>query len=84
MSTIATLTAKPLSANVRRHTALTGIRLPDSPTIVKIALYADDITCYVSLDNEWTTLKEMFGIYAKALGSELNLEKPKVSGSVHG
>ena len=61
--------------NVWRHTALTGIRLPDNSTTVKIAFYADDTTCCVFSDDEWTTLKEMFGKYAKALGSKLNLEK---------
>ncbi len=72
------LTMEVLASNLRAHTDLVGIQLPNSSSrLPVVSLYADDTSAIVTSDSGIKAVFETYSRFEKASGSKLNLSKCK-------
>ena len=72
------LTMEVLAANLRAHSDIVGICLPNSPSpLPVVSLYADDTSAIVISDSGIKAVFDVYSLFEKASGSRLNLGKCK-------
>ena len=69
---------EPLAASIRNAPDITGYAIPHSTTIIKINLYADDTTVYLSHSDRYDTLERLLKTWCRASGAKFNLEKTEI------
>lgn len=71
------LTLEPLAAAIRANASIEGIYIPETQHSIKMSIYADDTTCFVSNTEGFTALDEELQLYGSASGARLNRTKSK-------
>ena len=67
-----------LASNLRCHPDIVGLSLPGSPSVLPVvSLYADDTSAIVTSDAGIRVVFDTYGLFEKASGSKLNLDKCK-------
>ena len=72
------LAIEPLAAMIHNTQKITGYDIPGSNTTVKINLYADDTTVYLSASDKYSDLEKLLTVWCKASGAKFNLEKTEI------
>ena len=72
------LTMEVLASNLRCHSDIVGLSLPGTPSVLPVvSLYADDTSAIVTSDAGIRAVFDTYGLFEKASGSKLNLDKCK-------
>ena len=69
------LTMEVIAVNVGKNLAIVGLRIPKSPRLPVLSLYADDTSAVVSSDTAILTVFEVYSQFERASGSRINLKK---------
>jgi ribonuclease HI len=72
------LAIEPLAAYIRNTQAIKGYQIPNTDKTVKINLYADDTTVYLSTTDKYTDLENILSTWCEASGAKFNLEKTEI------
>jgi ribonuclease HI len=72
------LAIEPLAAYIRNTQSITGYQIPNTNRIIKINLYADDTTVYLSSADKYTDLENILSTWCRASGAKFNLEKTEI------
>ena len=69
--------AEDLACLIRKNILIKGIDIPNSNNneTLKIVQHADDTTLFVTRDNEFDVLNDIFHTYSKGSGSKINFQK---------
>ena len=68
------LVAETLSSTIR-STAITGLQLPQTHRVLKVAQYADGTTVVTTSDRDFRILQESLSLYQDGSGARLNISK---------
>ena len=60
---------------IRSHNSINGIVLPEQKLTFKIVQHADDMSIFVTRNNEFSVLKGILYTYSEGSGSKINVEK---------
>ena len=71
------LTIELLTASIQNAPTLTGYNIPNTNITVKVNLYADDTTVYLSDTDHYSDLEHVLEKWCLASGAKFNLEKQK-------
>ena len=72
------LAIKPLTACIQNALELTGYNIPSINRTIKVNLYADDTTVYLSDTDHYQTLESILNSWCIASGAKFNLEKTEI------
>ena len=72
------LAIEPLAASIRNTPDLKGYNIPNTGRTIKINLYADDTTVYLSSTDKYSDLEKILKKWCLASGAKFNLEKTEI------
>ena len=69
---------EPLAESIRRSTEITGIQIPGRRDHLKIKLFADDTTVYLSENDDIEKLECILTKWCRVSGAKFNIEKTEI------
>ena len=72
------LAIEPLAAYIRNTPNLKGYEIPNTGKTIKVNLYADDTTIYLSSSDKYHDLENILTKWCLASGAKFNLEKTEI------
>jgi len=69
---------EPLAENIRKSTNIGGIPIPGKKGSLKIKLFADDTTVFLSEDDNMDELQDILEKWCKVSGAKFNIEKTEI------
>ena len=72
------LVAEVLACNIRAHSSISGLRLPQAPVSLScVSAYADDTTFVVTSARAILAVFDVYSLYERGSGAKLNMDKCK-------
>lgn len=69
---------EPLTESIRRSREITGIQTPSRREYLKVKLFADNTTVYLSEDDDIKELENILAKWCKVSGAKFNIEKSEI------
>lgn len=72
------LAIEPLACMLRNSTKIKGYLIPGIVDRIKVNMYTDDTTVYLSKEDKYSDLEEILKLWCLASGAKFNLEKTEI------
>ena len=72
------LAIEPLAENIRKSQLILGIQIPTTKKYLKIKLFADDTTIFLSENDSIENLQTILNKWCKVSGAKFNIEKTEI------
>jgi len=69
---------EPLAESIRKSQEIKGIKIPGKNAYLKIKLFADDTTVFLSENDSMTALQSILAKWCRVAGAKFNIEKTKI------
>ena len=69
---------EPLAENIHKLQLLSGIQIPTTRKHLKVKLFTDDTTVFLSENNSIDDLEAVLSKWCKVSGAKFNIEKTKI------
>ena len=69
---------EPLAESIRRSQNIEGIQIPSRREFLKVKLFADDTTVYLSENDRWDDLQSILSRWCAVSGAKFNIEKTEI------